>query len=206
MSLDDAANHAFTFGRPASAPHNPYSIGIYGIGMKRAAFKLGKDIQVRSTYQDHDDQPRTTFRVPISVTDWLKTDHPPWDFDIDDAPPLDENGVEIVVDQLTDTARSSFDNPAFLQNLRRTIARDYLLHLDAGLTITLNDTAIPAARIELRSGGDFAPVLFDYQDSHAGDKVTVEIVGGMAAPPPEDVHPAEDEEGDKRFGWYGNGN
>ena len=177
MSLDAAVNHAFTFGRPASAPNNPYSIGIYGIGMKRAAFKLGTHIHVRSTYQDHTDQPRTTFLVPIYVTDWLKNDDPPWDFDIEDAPPLDENGVELVVDQLTDTARISFDNPAFLQNLRRTIARHYLLHLDAGLTIYLNDTMIPAARIELRDGGDFAPVRFAYQDSPADDEVTVEIVG-----------------------------
>ena len=201
ITLDDAVNYAFTFGRTASAPHNDYSIGIYGIGMKRAAFKLGHQIHIRSTYTAPD-HTRTTFRVPISVTEWLKDDKPPWDFDIEDAPPLQHDGVEIIVDPLTDAAKSSFDNPAFLQNLRRTIARDYLLHLNRGLTVSLNETTVPPARINLRSGTDFVPVRHQYEDTHGKDHVLVEIVGGMAAPPPEDIHPAEDEEGDKRFGWY----
>jgi hypothetical protein len=38
--------------------------------------------------------------------------------------------------------------------------------------------------------------------SAAGDLVEVEIIGGMAAEPPDDYEPHEDEEGDKRFGWY----
>lgn len=45
MTLDDAANHAFSFGRPALENHEEYSIGVYGIGMKRAVFKIGRDIR-----------------------------------------------------------------------------------------------------------------------------------------------------------------
>ena len=36
MTLDDAKAHAFSFGRQASEEYNEYSIGVYGIGMKRA--------------------------------------------------------------------------------------------------------------------------------------------------------------------------
>jgi hypothetical protein len=64
MSLDDAVNHAFSFGRRA-LDHDDYSIGVYGIGMKRAVFKLGTRIRIRSTYKDGDD--RQFFAVPIDV-------------------------------------------------------------------------------------------------------------------------------------------
>lgn len=32
--------------------------------------------------------------------------------------------------------------------------------------------------------------------------MSIEIIGGMAAPPPESIDPDESEEGDRRFGWY----
>lgn len=133
MTLDDAVNHAFSFGRRALDTYDDYSIGVYGIGMKRAVFKLGTDIRIRSTYQDKDKQ--ESFAVPIIVGNWLADDEPPWDFDIDADEPLGENGVEVVVNTLTPEAARSFTNPAFIQNLRRTIGRDYSLHLNRGLKI-----------------------------------------------------------------------
>lgn len=43
MSLTEAVDHAFSFGRQATDRTDDYSIGVYGIGMKRAVFKLGED-------------------------------------------------------------------------------------------------------------------------------------------------------------------
>ena len=40
MTINEAQNYAFSFGRSDSMPGDDYSIGVYGIGMKRAAFKL----------------------------------------------------------------------------------------------------------------------------------------------------------------------
>ena len=97
MMLDNAMEHAFSFGRRTSEQHGEYSIGVYGIGMKRAAFKLGKNIRVRSTYLDADEN-QQAFAVLIAVEDWLRNDDPPWDFDIVEDGNLDERGVEIVVD------------------------------------------------------------------------------------------------------------
>ncbi|WP_198020989.1 hypothetical protein [Mesorhizobium sp. LNJC391B00] len=41
-----------------------------------------------------------------------------------------------------------------------------------------------------------------YEDFTGPDRVQVEVIGGMAAPPPESSEPDEEDEGDKRFGWY----
>jgi len=201
MTLDDAIDHAFSFGRPVTEEHDDYSIGVYGIGMKRAVFKLGNDVRIRSTFTENTGG-RLSFAVPIVVTDWLKDNAPPWDFDIVDDELLDEDGVEIIVEDPTPGAQSAFDSPAFIQNLRRMIARDYSLHINRGLKIFINDKEIVGWKIELRQSDDFKPMRLDYEDEIDGEKVLVEIIGGMAAPPPESSEPSEDDEGDRRYGWY----
>lgn len=201
MSLDDAIEHAFSFGRKATDDTDDYSIGVYGIGMKRAVFKLGTDIVVRSTFRE-DDGNRFAFAVPIVIADWLRDDTPPWDFDIVEDDELKENGVEITVRHLTSGAATSFGSPAFIQNLRRTIGRDYSLHLHRGLQIVLNESAVPAWQIEMREGADFSPMRVEYEDEVDGDPVVVEVIGGMAAPPPDTTDPDVEDEGEKRFGWY----
>ena len=201
MTLDDAADHAFSFGRQASGQYDEFSIGVYGIGMKRAAFKLGRGIRIRSTYQDTDGTTQN-FAVPISVADWLTNDDPPWDFDIVEDKDLDKTGVEIVIKQLTPGAKTSFGNPAFLQNLRRAITRDYTLHLNRGLKIFVNGKAVTGVPIKFSQSKDYAAMRVAYEHRLDDDEVTVEIIGGMAAPPPESMDPDETADGDKRFGWY----
>ncbi len=40
IGLTDARDYAFTFGRKEDEPQSDYTVGVYGIGMKRAIFKL----------------------------------------------------------------------------------------------------------------------------------------------------------------------
>ena len=200
MTLNDAVKHAFSFGRRSTEEYDDYSIGVYGIGMKRAVFKLGTDIKIRSTAVD--DGNRLAFAVPINVATWLANDEPPWDFDIVEDEPLAEDGVEITVNTLNGGAKRSFESPAFVQNLRRTIARDYTLHLNRGLKISLNDEPITGVLIELRQSDEFTPMRDEYEDELDDEKVSVELIVGMAAPPPDNSDPDEQDDGDKRFGWY----
>lgn len=200
MTLEDAVQHAFSFGRQLTDDLDDYSIGAYGIGMKRAVFKIGAEIRIKSTYSESG--ARTSFEVPISVQEWMQTDAPPWDFDINPAENLDEDGVEIEVGELTKGASASFSNPSFIENLRRTIARDYSLHLANGLKIYVNDKPVVGWVIELRDGGEFKPIRIEYIDEVDGERVEVEILGGMAAPPPDSSEPSEDETLGSRSGWY----
>lgn len=202
MSLDDAAAHAFSFGRPDTDDHENFSIGVYGIGMKRAVFKIGNTITIESTYTDNENE-RQSFNVPIDVVAWVADSTPPWDFDIEEGQHLDQDGVSIAISNLNSGAKSSFGSPAFLQNLQRIISRDYSLHLDRGLQIVLNDKVISGWQIELRRSESFEPVRLKFQDTtEEGDEVFVEIIGGMAAAPPDDSEPDEEDETHKRYGWY----
>jgi hypothetical protein len=59
--------------------------------------------------------------------------------------------------------------------------------LHRGLKISLNGEAIKGWDIELRQSKIFLPLRESYKDEESG--VGVEIVAGMAAPPPESSEP-----------------
>jgi hypothetical protein len=84
-SFVKAANNAFTFGRTQHQPDTGYTVGVYGIGMKRAAFKIGGEITIRSTYLEN--KKLEAFQVPIHVETWMENETQDWDFDIDDLEP-----------------------------------------------------------------------------------------------------------------------
>jgi hypothetical protein len=66
----------------------------------------------------------------------------------------------------------------------------------------VNDTPVPGWEIELRQSAEFEPMRLEYKDRVDEDEVSVQLIGGMAAPPPENADPDENDDGDKRFGWY----
>ncbi|AZL57784.1 ATP-binding protein [Tabrizicola piscis] len=201
ITLDDAVEYAFTFGRKDKAETENFSIGVYGIGMKRAIFKLGTQIDIRSTYEI--DENLESFRVPINVEAWLASGDENWDFDIEESEHLDQKGVKITVSDLTEAARRSFESPRFIKNLRRSIARDYALHLHRGLVIEVQGKPVSGWTIELRQGGDFSPMRAQFENVMDGERVFVEILAGMAAPPPNDSEPSEDFDDDQNTsGWY----
>ena len=201
ITLDDAAEYAFTFGRKEDAHAENFSIGVYGIGMKRAVFKLGSEVEIHSTFQEDDGA--MSFRVPITVDEWLASGDENWDFDIDEAENLDHPGVRITVNRLTDAARRSFASPRFIRNLRRVIARDYALHLHRGLVIEVQGEPVSGWVIELRQGGNFSPMRAQFTEDLDGEQVYIEVLAGMAAPPPDSSEPTDDfDGGENRSGWY----
>ena len=75
ISIENAINYAFHFGRRSDAPDEAdSSIGLYGIGMKRAILKIGKNISIVSSTEEE------AFLCTISVEEWLR--HDKWEFDM----------------------------------------------------------------------------------------------------------------------------
>ena len=201
MSFDDATDYAFSFGRRDDEPTDEYSIGVYGIGMKRAVFKLGEDISIKSTTLGETNN-TMGFEVPIDVNAWLATHDGSWDFDLVECDPYPEKGVVISASQLTLATKSAFGNPTFFPQLHRAIARGYSLHLNQGLTVEVNGKKVEGWNISFKSGKDFKPVRFGYVDKFDGKSVAVEIIGGMADVPPDSLEPLEQEKRWDPYGWY----
>lgn len=72
MSTDIARTTAFNFGKAATHKLIDNSIGQFGIGMKRAFFKIGSSISVHSVTTN------SKFDIDIDVPTWLETDK--WEF------------------------------------------------------------------------------------------------------------------------------
>jgi hypothetical protein len=192
ISLSDAAEYAFTFGRDEVGGPGKYSIGVYGIGMKRAVFKLGSKVAIRSTHTG--DEP---FVVPIDVPAWLADKASVWDFNIEEAEPLPQPGVSVEVTELNSETITTFSDPTFIRTLRRTVARDYMLPLMHGLQIVINGHKIDGWEPAFRVGKDFEPMRERYEDGG----VAVEVIAGMVSAPPNSTEPSQRPK-DDRSGWY----
>src|SRR4029077_3844730 len=84
IPLEVAVEYAFRFGRPHDVTDEQYEIpqyatGQFGVGMKRALFKLGGDFDVKAATKN------TRFAMNVNVQDWLDLPEDDWHFDLDEA-------------------------------------------------------------------------------------------------------------------------
>src|SRR5271170_1568236 len=82
-----ARSYAFRFGRPEGALQTKHGIGQFGIGMKRALFKLGKKFTVESTSKG------SSFTVKVDVEKW-KEETNVWNFKFDELDEEESNDLE----------------------------------------------------------------------------------------------------------------
>jgi hypothetical protein len=140
MSLDLARKYAFRFGRPAKMAATPYSIGQFGVGMKRALFKLGKKFRVESATRT------SRFVIEEDVEKWKEKEE--WEFDfkeltlLTNRAPLSETGTTIKVSPLHPTIAESFSLEAFRARLAIELAEAHAQNTAKGLGIAFNGTAL----------------------------------------------------------------
>lgn len=192
ITLDDAIHHAFHFGRKVGASNDVAGgIGLYGIGMKRAIFKIGRKCAISSQASD------AAFKVSVDVEAWKAKEE--WDFEYEDIPRATEGrGTLIEIGELTDGARQLLGDPAFRNSLVKDMARDYAFFIQKGLTVKVCDQPVPSYQYRLSSSANLAPMVETYDD----DGVAVRILAGIADSIPDDV--PEDLRPDKveRLGWF----
>lgn len=191
IRLSDAIDYAFHFGRRPNSPADVKGgIGLYGIGMKRAIFKIGRDCTVTSHADD------ASFKVSIEVAKWEAK--PEWDFDYEDIEKVAEKGTTIKITDLNEGAKELLGDPAFRNELMRDIARDYAFFLQKGLSICVGDDAVPSYKYQLRQSDQLEPAVDSYEDGG----VKVRVLAGLADELPDDI--PEDLKPDMvdRFGWF----
>ena len=120
IDLDTAVKYAFRFGRPAKMKQTPHSIGQFGVGMKRALFKLGTAFVVESTAAD------SQFVLAVNVDDWSKEDS--WDLPLKSSSsgktaPVSKRGTTITVEPLHPSIAVEFELETFQSRLRDELER-----------------------------------------------------------------------------------
>ena len=145
-----ARQSAFKLGKPKEYKVGKHTIGQFGIGMKRAFFKLGEIITVESTAL------KSTFKIVIEVPKWRdREDEKDWDFKLDSVTKgehsLKDTMTKITIDDLKEDAKKQFADPQFLIDLKNEIALENLFAINKGLTVIINRTKLKAPPITLIS-------------------------------------------------------
>lgn len=189
--LSDAIDYAFHFGRRHDQENDVGGgIGLYGIGMKRAIFKIGKCVEVLSHATD------ASFVVKVDVEQWAKRAE--WDFEYEDVPPVGVKGTRIQITTLNDGIERSLGDKVFENNLSKLIARDYSFFIAKGFRILVGDHLIHSLSYQLRTSDQLAPFVDEYDDDGVHVRIVAGLIDELSDDIPEDLAPKDVE----RYGWY----
>jgi hypothetical protein len=204
IGLDIARRYAFRFGRPRDYEGLPGSVGQFGIGMKRALFKLGREFTVTSRTAS------SYFVLRVDVDEWLADQTPDWQFRMStidteyDAASGGGVGTEIVVTRLHESVSQDFSNPLVLAQLREQIRMRHQAALQEGLEIKLGGERLTGFAPTLLSGQGFRPINERFVIPDARGDVNCHLVAGISAVENEnlDEGQAEDFRTPGDAGWW----
>ena len=176
IDIDIAKEYAFRFGRPDEVKDIKFSIGQFGIGMKRALFKMGKEFSINSSTI------KNSFAMKVNVDEWSKDKNWHFNYDTDEdysQNPVDESktGTKIIVSNLNDDVKSSFKDSHFLQVLQNDLELDQLYNLNKGLKITFNGVPLRAKSLRINVSDDFKIGVWEQEF----DGVKVKLMVGVGS-------------------------
>lgn len=181
FDIATARDYAFRFGRAKEARVTPFSIGQFGVGMKRALFKFGREFSISSKTATE------SWSVRVDVDDWEAL--PDWTFDFltadvgVDVPEADQ-GTRIEVIRLRPEVSSRFSTQWFQNQLSELIRIHQRQFIARGLEIRLGGVALTAVDLNFLTG-TVTPALEEYEE-HLGDAVVkVKIVAGVGPSSPQ---------------------
>ena len=188
IRLDTARNYAFKFGRDPRARSVEHSIGQFGVGMKRALFKIGREFFVLSRAEDG------AFLLDITVDQWRERKD--WSFPLLLVPDSDpsfppEQGTTIRITDLGETATSQFALEAFEPTLREGLESRYQVPISRGLAISLNGRPLSSPQPTLLASERLQPA---YEELRLKDDVFVRLYAGVVKQPPGAAT--------REAGWY----
>jgi hypothetical protein len=157
MSIETAKYYAFRFGKRDGAPSIPGAVGEFGVGMKRALFKIGGHFTVESsTSTDH-------FLVSVDVEKWHSEPDLPgdWTFPMQESGPNPSphtTGTTIKVTDLFDYAKDELSSLSFGSKLMSLLREAHSTALTAGLQISVGTTSLQAQIETLLQSAEMSPL------------------------------------------------
>ncbi|BDR15658.1 ATP-binding protein [Vibrio sp. STUT-A11] len=134
---DVAINSAFRMGRPSTDIDKDLpTVGVYGIGMKRSIFKMGRSCKIISKTPD------TTLHVDMTP-EWMSNDQD-WSLPYEEqAATPEDTGTEILINDLVSGIKHSFSGgPTFSNDLKEATEVYYSSFIEQGFKIVINTKTI----------------------------------------------------------------
>jgi hypothetical protein len=160
---------AFIFG--AEEPtRDKKTIGLFGIGMKRAIFKIGKNIEIQSDDGDYFNT------LLINVNKWKADKN--WDFEANSV--LSKVGTpkgitSIKITDLNEITKITFTSNSFIEKLKDQIHVMYTIFIKDHVDIYINDIKIIPFDLEITFDDNYKPARY----KAIYDDVQVDIICGI---------------------------
>lgn len=205
IDVELAKASAFRLGRKdENLDEDIPTVGLYGIGMKRAIFKLGSSAVVRSAHGS------SYFEVAITP-EWLADDED-WNLELNESA---ENvtrleGTEIEVSDLREGVKRTFASASFLPDFVRAVETYYAYIIEKGFSVRVNGNEIVPKKIKLLFGalepGSHAAAIapYVYSRDETADGVSVLLTVGLYQPLPSEEDEDQLTEGrasSEQAGW-----
>ena len=178
ISIKHAKNYVFRFGRPKNAPATPGSVGEFGVGMKRALFKIGRYFEVESrTRTEH-------LRVVVDVGHWeSEPEEEPtdWTFPLvaEKNSSQVETGTHITAKKLYEYSVQQLSSANFGTQLMLTLKQKHTQSLNEGLNITVNGQNVAAEVETLLLSDEIKPIKYSQTFQVSKKRVTVRMIVGV---------------------------
>lgn len=186
IPINEARNEIFLFGNPIQKTGFP-GLSVYGIGMKRAFFKLGNFIQMESFTEGE------YFAIDIDVDKWKNQGDDNWDFRFQkyESPKKTKRnmppGTRIEITGFRDGIGERLSQISFQNDLELKLAATYALFLKAGIKVTVNDSPVVYSLPTVGREAKIVPARKQFRH----EDVEILIIAGIT--------PKEDK---RAHGWY----
>ena len=164
---NDYLEAAFRLGRPRiDLDGDLPTIGMYGIGMKRAIFKMAKDATVISRSKDR------AVKVRYDA-DWLNSDSDDWDLELEELDDDGSTGVSICIEDLHDDIIKKFQRERFIEALTEKLGQHFAYIMKKGFELTINGQAVKPETVQIILHERIEP--YDYEGVHLGVDIKVTV-------------------------------
>ena len=148
-------DYAFRLGRPKSSkPLGGKALGTYGIGLKRAIFKMGRDCTITTHASD------ASYQLRFS-DDWMSADDL-WSVEAEAIKQEEIKGTRIIVRELREGVAERLKSSDFEETFRDAVATQYAYIIGKGFEVLVNGKVIEGHELRLL----FAESSDEAFDSH----------------------------------------
>jgi len=186
ISFETAENDIFRFGHPDPRT-GPY-LSVFGIGMKRAIFKIGRKISIESRASESG----FSMPQPLLADEWMKDADVDWKIPIErtmGATEAAERGTRIVIERLKDEVSTRITDPGFEDGLIRRIQVSYPFYLGKYVRIRVNKQEVQGEDLTFAEADYAKPTIEKWQDG----RVDILLICGFL---PRDKWTVQ------KSGWY----
>lgn len=158
IDFEHAKDGIFRFGAADGSHSNRDRLSVFGIGMKRAIFKIGNNISIVS------DHPSGGFSLDLDAEEWENKAQDRWGFDIERRPKAkpEKCGTIVEITKLHEDVRRRVSDGTFASYLHTKLARTYSYFLGRFIKISLNGKDVPP--IDFDIGSNFTNKSFKSGD------------------------------------------